>query len=953
MAKHRDRWSMVFELALKAVVFITSNVHVGFDTHSKSRSTATGFVVDEKLGIILSNRHVMTCAPSTHYARFENLESIPLVPWYYDPVLDFAFFRYNPRDLKRARPIAIRLAPEKAVEGLEIRVISCESGESISVSSGTIADIRRRPSCAHCNFGFHNFNTFYYVAAAGTRGGSSGAPVLDIDGNAVALNAAAIHETQQSLFLPLQNVVKALRTLQSGGTLLRGTLQTVFLYETNEALAMAKVPFDQVRELYPECALARGLLKISSIVPQSPAAGRLHLGDVVLAANGNPVVDYMSLFAVLDQNTGGRVTLTIVRDGCLASVVVEVQDLFQLTPTKLFSIGAGCTDPGSVAVFNDLSYIAATCLNVPLSGVFVAEDNPLFASAGVKQGSIITHINCRAVPSLDAFIRELALLDNERGLLVRLISKDSISTPKVCVIPRIPAVYSFDVMERHAQSGHWTTQCIRPSRAAPHQIARQSAVPLTLQEKFSVFQRVHSSIVHIRYHGLAPCGSAANLSRHGEGFVASKEHGIIVCDKTTVPSSVGAISVVVANALAIEAWVAYIDPIGCLAYLRYDPSAITADSVEEAPMRGALQALNSIRMGDDVTYIVSNSGDMPVFCKTQLDVCELVPLADLDPRREQIMNIEAVMLRDRPSHLTNAFICDEEGFLRALWVTHATADNRGQGHCAFGIDVALAMPVIERLKSRLPICLRTLNVEFSSLSYLSASVYGLSSQRLREMALAVPYKRSVLVIQKASAFTEDEDTLKANDIVLKVNDQWVDSVSKVAAFFGNSPVKILVCRAGKELTLHPRLHSVKDALVKHVVYWAGMCIEDCSSAPGGLPSWPNTGVYIVKTRTATPSQNIMWPQMITHIDDTKICSMGDFLAAVKMLSVDTSKFVTKLLESSLVMADRVPGALVKIRTVNREGVVRTFVIETDDIYYPASQLVLSQGPLPSWVLTDV
>ncbi|KAJ1838709.1 hypothetical protein LPJ73_006994, partial [Coemansia sp. RSA 2703] len=294
----QDRWSHVFDLAFKSVVHITTNVHVNFDTHTAGQTTATGFVVDAENGIILSNRHVMTCAPATHRARFENTESVRLMPWYYDPVFDFAFFKYNPKDLQTATPEAIRLAPDKAIEGLEIRVISCDAGQPISVSSGTIADTRKRRACAHCCFDYHEFNTFYCVAAAGTSGGSSGAPVLDIEGDAVALNVGGISKTQQSLFLPLHRIVKTLDTLRQGSMPMRGTLQAMFQFEPNEFLVKAGLPLKDIYIMYPAFATNKGMLRVDSIVPDSPVAGKLMVGDFVVAINSQPVLDFESLLDV-------------------------------------------------------------------------------------------------------------------------------------------------------------------------------------------------------------------------------------------------------------------------------------------------------------------------------------------------------------------------------------------------------------------------------------------------------------------------------------------------------------------------------------------------------------------------------------------------------------------------------------------------------------------------------
>jgi S1-C subfamily serine protease len=60
---------------------------------------ATGFVVDRRRGLILTNRHVVTDGPVTADAIFLSKEEVALTPFYRDPVHDFAFFRFNPNQV--------------------------------------------------------------------------------------------------------------------------------------------------------------------------------------------------------------------------------------------------------------------------------------------------------------------------------------------------------------------------------------------------------------------------------------------------------------------------------------------------------------------------------------------------------------------------------------------------------------------------------------------------------------------------------------------------------------------------------------------------------------------------------------------------------------------------------------------------------------------------------------
>lgn len=76
------RWLASLDVCIRAIVSIRLLSVRAFDGNGASFSVATGFVVDQRRGIILTNRHVVTPGPVVADAIFLNKEEVDLVPIY-------------------------------------------------------------------------------------------------------------------------------------------------------------------------------------------------------------------------------------------------------------------------------------------------------------------------------------------------------------------------------------------------------------------------------------------------------------------------------------------------------------------------------------------------------------------------------------------------------------------------------------------------------------------------------------------------------------------------------------------------------------------------------------------------------------------------------------------------------------------------------------------------------
>ena len=225
---------------------------------------------------------------------------------------DFGIYHYDPSKLRFIKPAELPLYPAGAVIGREIRVVGNDAGEQLSILAGTLARLDRE--APEYGYGKYNdFNTFYYQAASGTSGGSSGSPVIDIQGRVVALNAGGATGAASSFYLPLPAITRALKYIDAGKPVPRGTLETVFKY----------TPYDELRRLG---SMPRPRRACAPRIRSSPACwwstrcsrdrrptACSRPGDILVAIDGKPVPEFFALEDVLDNHVGKEVKVEVQR----------------------------------------------------------------------------------------------------------------------------------------------------------------------------------------------------------------------------------------------------------------------------------------------------------------------------------------------------------------------------------------------------------------------------------------------------------------------------------------------------------------------------------------------------------------------------------------------------------------------------------------------------------------
>ncbi len=463
-----------------------------FDTEAATSSYATGFVVDKTLGLILTNRHVISPSPIVAEAVFQNREEVPVHPLYYDPVHDFGFFRFDPKSLKFMSAEEVPLAPEAAAVGLDIKVVGNDSNERLSILASTLARLDR-DAPHYTRKGFNDFNTFYLQAASGTKGGSSGSPVVDIHGRAVALNAGGKNKAASAYYLPLNRVVRALDILRSSFTyspppsvqwqapvIPRGDLQATFLFkgfDEVKRLGLTSKTEAQVRAAQAAhfhsnngvtvlVSASTGMLVVDSIVQGGPSDGYLEPGDVLIKLDGQYVSDFLTMEELFDSKVAqlqvtnnkkaaaadvgsslnGGASASTNGGGCddgddeeYSTVSVEIERGGNSIQATIRIQDLHAVTPARFleiggGVVNSLSYQQARNFRTPVHQVYVAEPGYLLGKAGCPKHCIITAVAGQQTKSLDEFINIILKLEHGQRIPLEYFTFDDRNRKKQTIL---------------------------------------------------------------------------------------------------------------------------------------------------------------------------------------------------------------------------------------------------------------------------------------------------------------------------------------------------------------------------------------------------------------------------------------------------------------------------------------------------------------------------------------
>lgn len=775
------------------------------------------------------------------------------------------------------------LRPDLAKVGSEIRVVGNDAGEKLSILSGVISRLDR--NAPEYGEGYSDFNTNYIQAAAAASGGSSGSPVVNVDGYAVALQAGGRSDgASTDYFLPLDRPLRALECIRKGLPIARGTIQTQWIIK----------PFDECRRLgltaEHEAAIRKGfpketgLLVAEIVLPEGPAHKQLEEGDVLIKVNGEILTQFVRLDDILDSSVGKKVKILVQRGGRDLEVELQVGDLHAITPDRFVTVAG--------ASFHDLSYQQARLYAIPVKGVYVCEAAGSFRFDSTESGWIIESIDQQKTPDLNAFIDVMKRIPDRARVVVTYKHLSDLHTlnTSIIFIDRHWAS-KMRMAVRNDNTGIWDFSDLGEALpAAPAQ--RRKADFVTLD---SVGHPAAADI--IRSFVRVSCTMPLKLDgfprtrKIGFGLVINAEKGLVLVSRAVVPYDLCDLSLTVADSIIVDAKVRFLHPLANYAIIQYEPSLV------DAPVKSAKLATEPIKQGASTIFFGWNQNLRVAMTSTTVtDITTVAIPSNLSAPRYRAINLDAITVdTSLNGQCASGVLVAEDGTVEALWLSYLgerTAHTSKDVEYHLGLATPTLLPVTDQIQKDITPSLRILNVETNTISMSQVRIMGVSESWITKVAEANSSRHQLFMVRKidcAPPSGHDSQSLQEGDIILTLNGKLITRVAELDMMYDNEYLDALIVRGGQEMTLRVPTIPTEDLETDRAVIFCGAVLHRPHHAVRQQISKLHSEVYVsARTRGSPSYQYGLAPtNFITAVNDILTPTLTQFLDAVNKIPDNT------------------------------------------------------------------
>ncbi|KAK3324742.1 trypsin-like cysteine/serine peptidase domain-containing protein [Cercophora scortea] len=875
-------WQATIESVVRNVVSIRFCQTCSFDTDPALTSEATGFVVDAERGYILTNRHVVGSGPFWGYCIFDNHEEVDAYPVYRDPVHDFGILKFDPKAIKYMPVAALPLRPDHAKVGVEIRVVGNDAGEKLSILSGVISRLDR--NAPEYGDGYSDFNTCYYQASAAASGGSSGSPVVNIDGYAVALQAGGRADgASTDYFLPLDRPLRALKCLQEGKPITRGDIQCQFLlkpFDECRRLGLGAEWEAQMRKKFPK---ETNMLVAEIVLPEGPSHQKIEEGDVLVKVNGEMLTQFIRLDDILDSSVGGTVKLLLLRGGEEVEVEIEVGDLHKITPDRFVSVSGGS--------FHNLSYQQARLYGVACKGVFVCEAGGSFRFDNSENGWLVQTVDHKKTPDLDAFIEVLKNIPDKARVVVTYKHLRDLHTLHTTIM-YIDRHWSkqMKLAVRNDVTGLWDFSNLADALPAVPPVPRKAAFIQLEHTSHPAVADLVRSFVHVNCSMPVKLDGFPKNRKWGMGLVVDADKGLVAISRALVPYDLCDISITIADSIVVEGKVVFLHPLQNYAIIQYDPKLV------DAPVLSARLSSEQITQGASTYFIGYNRiGRIVHAATTVTEIFAVTIPANSGAPRYRAVNVDAITVDTSLSgQCGSGVLVAQDGSVQALWLTYLgerspTTHRDEEYH--LGLATPTMLPVVSQIQQGIVPKLRMLSVEFRAIQMSQARLMGVSEEWIHKVSLANTAHHQLFMVTKRTFERKEQEggALLEGDILLTLNGQMITRISELDVMYSHDVLDAVIVRDCKELTLQVPTVAADDVETDRAISFCGAIIHRPHHAVRQQISKLFSEVYVsARTRGSPSYQYGLAPtNFITHVNGKPTPDLESFLAAVVKIPDNT------------------------------------------------------------------
>lgn len=371
------------------------------DRQREAQSLGSGFIISAD-GYVLTNNHVIDGADEI-LVRLSDRSELKAKLVGTDPRTDVALLKIDGKDLP-----TVKLGnSDKLKVGEWVLAIGSPFGFDHSVTKGIVsAKGRSLPNDTYVPF---------IQTDVAINPGNSGGPLFNMAGEVVGINSQIFTRSGGfmglSFAIPIDVALDVSNQLKASGKVNRGWLGVV-IQEVNKDLAES-FGLDK-----PAGAL------VAQVLDDGPAAkGGLQVGDVILSANGQPIVMSADLPHLIGNlKDGSKAELDVIRDGKRQKLTVTVGALPD--EGKEMGLAADGAERNSNRLGVSVADLTAEQMkSLDLKGGVIikdVQDGPA-SLIGLQTGDVITHLNNQAISSAKQFTDVAKALPKNRSVSMRVL----------------------------------------------------------------------------------------------------------------------------------------------------------------------------------------------------------------------------------------------------------------------------------------------------------------------------------------------------------------------------------------------------------------------------------------------------------------------------------------------------------------------------------------------------